>query len=751
MRCLIALFAAAAFAQSLPPNQWTQLDRNEQGGRRGSAVRYANGKFILWGYMNPDPDLPQEFPLIPIPEYDVVSFDLSSRHWTNELPGPMAEAWSRRLPAGYVPRTYAGITTGSERSVMRNSSDEPDAVPRPDLNLAFDQVALRPQSNTLYYFTGGLTAAYDVDRRRWSDLRPAHTPPPVMGGSLAYDPLHDEFILFGGGHVAEPGPDGHPVGYTGTWAFSVARNDWRRLATAVQPPPRMVTRMVTDTKRSQLVLFGGDGESHWLADTWIFDLASRAWHQSKATAGPPPRAGHFTVFDPASGLVFIGGGNNRVDLTDLWAYDPGVDIWRPAKGQVPTGFYITADLDPVRHAIVLLTNNRIPNDPLNCNLLFPVRTTYAFPLDASAVETSAAATSHGPMPKRELTSPFIAPTRTWGSATFDTKAGRVLYWGGGHCGYEGSDVDFYDVASRTWIPEPAPPSYPERLWNHGVRPAGLTFRGEPWMDHGRRVYAYDPVGDRMVMVHGVLLTTGYDPEWALAFPRRSFSPPDALVPIQSAQYRWVTWNYDLKSRKWSILGPSPIGLDTLVTTPLGVMAVNVYWRMRDNDSGYHLPFRATDPPEDHGLYLLENNQWKRLDPERTSPQNLYELTSLAWDSHRNQLILHGGGPKRTELWVFDMATRRWANRKPTGPAPNASREAVFVPNPGVFLTYGDQGLYEYNPATNAWRKLDVQLPSERVNQNRAMIYDEKRDLILLVLGTGGDEGKASVHPIRYPR
>jgi hypothetical protein len=30
-----------------------------------------------------------------------------------------------------------------------------------------------------------------------------------------------------------------------------------------------------------------------------------------------------------------------------------------------------------------------------------------------------------------------------------------------------------------------------------------------------------------------------------------------------------------------------------------------------------------------------------------------------------------------------------------------------------------------------------------------MVYDAKRDLVLLVLGTGGDEGKASVFAMRY--
>src|SRR5712691_3391514 len=106
------------------------------------------------------------------------------REWEKE--------WSRQLPLAYVPRTYAGITSGSERTLLRGPTDEKEGAPRPDLNIVFDQATYVPSRKWLVHFTGGLTAAYDVLHRRWTDLSPKHVPPPVLGGSLAYDPLHDE-------------------------------------------------------------------------------------------------------------------------------------------------------------------------------------------------------------------------------------------------------------------------------------------------------------------------------------------------------------------------------------------------------------------------------------------------------------------------------------------------------------------------------------------------------------------------------
>ncbi len=780
LRLLSALCVSVACpAQDLPPNRWVELSRDPQGARRGSAVRYAAdaGQFFLWGFMNSDPDLLQEQPLMEIPEYDMVAFDPAAHRWRSHLPAQAEKEWSRRLPLAYVPRTYSGITTGSERTVMRNTTEDEPAIPRPDLNIVFDQVTYRPADNSLYYFTGGLTATYDITRRRWRDLRPPHSPPPVLGGSLAYDALHDEIILFGGGHVAERTPDGSLRGYTGTWIYSVRQNDWRQLPLKVQPPPRMATRLVTDTRNQVLVVFGGDGQTHYLADTWIFDLKTRAWRETKATGGPAPRAGHFTVYDPETGLALIGGGYNRKDLADMWAYDAAADRWARIGGEAPTGFYLTADIAPEKQLLVLVTNTKKPGDRMTCNVLFPVRTTYAYRIakeglfisgEPTARQTAMpklppeAARPGSPGPRLDgipvnqwvlLSEPArAAPTRTWGSATFDIARGQILYWGGGHCGYEGSDVDAYDVATHTWIPEPAPPSYPERLWNHGVRLAGVTFSGEPWTDHGRKIYAYDPVGDRMIMARSIRLTSGYEPAWLRSYPSKTNVAPDALVSQPSSYAKYVTWTYDLKAKQWAVLGPAPAGLDTLVTTPLGVMGVNVNWPGRLNDAGYQLPWSASKRPEDNAIFLLRNSRWERLSTPGPSPQNLYELTTLAWDSKRNQVILHGAGEKRNELWTFDPKTRRWENRRPrvaSGAEPPAcSREAVYLPGQDVLLTYG-AGMWTYSPTANAWQKPGVPDPPQRSGQNRAMVYDAKRNVILLVLGAGGDAGRASVWALRY--
>jgi hypothetical protein len=348
----------------------------------------------------------------------------------------------------------------------------------------------------------------------------------------------------------------------------------------------------------------------------------------------------------------------------------------------------------------------------------------------------------------------VAPLRTWGTATFDTDRGQILYWGGEHCGYEGSDVDAYAVDAHTWRGEPEP-EYPERTWDHAVSLAGVTFGGRPFTVHGRKIYAYDPVSRKMIMVRPVGLTQGYQPEW--------------LKSETSACPTCITWSYDPDTHKWQRMASAPPGVTALVTTPLGVIGATVAWRSRLDSAGYLQ--EGGERTEDNPLYLFEaaRNLWTRLGDPQASPGNLYEMTSLAYDSRRKHVILHGGGPNRDQLWTFDLATKRWKNMHPTVAAPDGAspptctRESIYLPADDVVLIYGPSrkdptqpALWEYSIGENSWRLVDIPAitevaPRQRASQNRAMVYDSKRDLVLLVLGSSGDAGASTVFAMRYRR
>jgi len=789
----------------IPLNTWTQIVRDEKGARRHSSFRYVPTEqcFLLWGFLGwitdiyHNPDNPPE----ESPEYDMVAFDPGLGRWVNHLPFEKQEEWSRELPPLHGCSSYQGITTGSYRPQLK----EREGVLRPDMNIVFDQVTWDSRRQRMVYFTGGRTFAYDPSERKWSDLTPELSPPPVSFGTLCYDRFNDEIVLAFGGHVAESDPEGRPVGYTGTWIYDCSAGNWRPLGGEIEPPPRMCTRLVCDTKNKLLVAFGGDAQSRYLNDTWIYDTGTREWRTSNNRLTPPPRAGHFTVYDNSSGWVIIGSGYNREDLDDMWAYDPAQDRWLKLKSQVPAGWYVTADIAPERDLIVLTTSAKPEDDTMGCNEIYPVRTTYAFRLEAqSLVDQSAGLQEHQPMLKRSMESiaqpaepdparrrariEFIknmpenrwvllsdqagrvAPLRTWGSCSFDTKRGRIIYWGGGHCGYGGSDYDFYDIEANTWYTSPKITEYPERAWDKGVNPAGITFSGAPWIRHGRKVYAYDPVNDKIINMKYIALTAGYEPESLAGYEPRGPDFGTGEHFAGSGYVKWVTWCFDPQTEQWEILCSGRPGLDLTVTTTRGVMAVNCDWRLVNSKEGPGFTLFNGEMVKENAVFLLDGakRSWKKLTRTGPWPQNLYELTALAYDTRRNRVILHGGGPERTELWIFNPSTGLWRNMNPAviasggGGPPVCRREGFYIASEDVFFTCGyapgagdDPGVYVYRVGENAWYRVEIPPPEglepwSVVQQNRSITFDPGRNLVLMVLGErSGDFVDAVVYGLRY--
>ena len=776
------------FKIELTPNNWSRILREDHGARRFSSFRYVpdTNRFLLWGYQgfySEDYGNPEE-PWSGNKEYDIVAFNPVTSSWENHFPYSKMEEWSKSLPPMHMVNSYQGITPGYYRPQLK----ERGGVIRPDLNIVGDQVTYDSKRRRMVYFTGGRTFAYQVKERNWLAIDGNQAPPPVSFGSLCYDPFGDRIILFGGGHIAEPDSDGRTVGYTGTWEYDCEVGNWSPVDTGGDPPPRMCARLICDTRNKVMVVFGGDGQSHYRADTWILDLKRDTWRKSKATGVPEARAGHFTVSDPTTGWVIMGGGYNDDELKDMWGYDIASDSWRRLRGEVPVGWYVTADIIPDAGIILLTTSNKLEGDTHGCNEIYPVRTTYAYLikeqgiLDGTVapgpehellkrpVKQATAGTKPDPVRHREQMARIqkminnrwirfenpgrVAPLRTWGSCAFDSDKGRIIYWGGGHCGYGGNDYDFYDVEQNTWESSPIIAEYPERAWDKGINAGGVTFSGSPWIRHGRKIYAYDQVSRKVINTKTVYLTGDYNPEPLKDIEPKiiGFGTKENFTP--SYYTKWGTWVYHEENRKWEIICSGLSGLDLLVQTPHGVMAVNYDWGAMDNKESREMTTWNGELLVDNSVYLLDvaGRKWNKLTHEGPWPQNLYELTALVYDSRRDQLILHGAGPKQDELWRFPMDTGKWEKIEPGfasdtgGRPPVCRREAVYLPDDDVFLTAGTpagdrsrSGFWAYRVGENRWHKMNIEPPEGRsmndmLGQDRAWTYDPIHDIVFMVLG-----------------
>ena len=786
----------------LTTNNWSLILQEDQGARRFSSFRYAPdiNCFLLWGfhgYYSGDYGNPEK-PWSGNKEYDIVAFNPVTGSWENHLPHGKLEEWRKSLPPMHHVNTYQGITPGYYRPQLKERS----GVLRPDLNIVGDQVTYDSKRRRMVYFTGGRTFAYHVEERIWSSIDGDQAPPPVSFGSLCYDPFGDRIILYGGGHVAEPDTEGRLVGYTGTWEYNCKTGNWSPVSTGGDSPPRMCTRLVCDTRKKVIVVFGGDGQSHFRAYTWILDLRRDTWRKSTSAGVPEARAGHFAVYNRPSGLVIMGGGYNYEELTDMWGYDVASDSWHRLRGETSVGWYVTADIIPDSSIILLTTSKKREGDTHGCNEIYPVRTTYAYQIEKQGLADETAV----PGPERELpkrpvkqviegTEPDavryreqmtriqkmpgnqwvhfdkpgrLVPVRTWGSCAFDTDKGRIIYWGGGHCGYGGNENDFYDVEQNTWVSSPIIAEYPERAWDKGIIAGGVTFSGGPWIRHGRKIYAYDPVSRKIINTKTVYLTGDYNPE-----PLKDIEPKKIGAGTKenfSPSYytKWGTWVYHEESQKWEIICCGLTGLDLLVQTPKGVMAVDYNWGAFDSKQRADMTTWNGETIMDNSVYLLDvaGRQWKKLTLKGPWPQNLYEMTALVYDSHRDQLILHGAGPKQDELWRFPLKTGQWEKIEPDfatatgGQPPVCRREAAYLPDDDMFLTAGSpegdrsrSGIWAYHVGENRWYKRNIEPPEGRtmndmLGQNRAWAYDPIHDIVFMIIGAN-DAGEALIYRMKF--
>lgn len=172
-------------------------------------------------------------------------------------------------------------------------------------------------------------------------------PPPLYYASMAYDPVDEEVVLFGG----QNGTGGGVLG--GTWTTSVscsafgARgisvnvNLWTQLHDQVSPSPRSGAEMAFDSIDNYVVLFGGSTAppsfegTTWtppptFSDTWSF--VGGKWTQLHPLTSPPADAYGALVNNSAGVLLITGWGLS----VEEWTFQGG--NWAELTSSNPTGF-----------------------------------------------------------------------------------------------------------------------------------------------------------------------------------------------------------------------------------------------------------------------------------------------------------------------------------------------------------------------------------------------------------------------------
>ena len=727
----VASVLATAAAAPIPPGKFLQVAEDDVGGHLFSQVIYAptTGELVSWG---------TRIHSKPIRAHETQHFLPDRNQWIDAWPPGKEKAW-----AGKFKRWgdwWICHPTGSfyERDGVR--------MPRP--NSSFTQACWDAHNRRIVLYVGSMTFSYDPKARRWKLIhaRTVAEQPPAMllWGSMCYDPTRRQVLLFGGGGVNAA--DGRPH----TWALDVTSDTWRKLDLKTEPPARCNSRMVYDSRNRLIVLFGGDAQDRALADTWVFDVTKQQWSERTPPRGPHPRHCHAMAYLPKSGRVLLVGGKPVCDYRrykklaqQTWAYDAAKNTWTPLAVETPAFHWASMESLPGTDEVILVTAAQYGHG----------RRTFRFRYDASIPEgkhkgvgpgTTAPKTRRGPawyldvppadpnahgkflanLPANswvEAKPPKAANGRTWGTAIFDVDRGVAMKWGGGHSGYQGTDMAFYDVATNRFTIDRLPAFTPEPFGRWARRPGGRTYFNQPWARHMRHTCAYDRVRKL-----GVFCDAG----------------GSSFYDRASDKMLKHTWLYDPARRRWlePIAQPFPGGgthSPIAIPTPKGVL---VYQHLRSYDAEHLWRFvgRAGEP---------KSWGWEEIKFEGKARPRRHEHMTIVYDTKRDRLVFLSsgkrsgdwgrGGDAEPQLWFFGMTSRRWAPNPKPAPGGVTTREAVYVPDQDAILAYGPTKKGDpvwtrvYLCAENRWVPLPIKTPQYLVHE-LALEYDPIHKLAVLL-------------------
>ncbi|MEQ8788800.1 MAG: kelch repeat-containing protein [Pirellulaceae bacterium] len=725
MAAVSLLLASPAFAAETEANRFVKVAESDVGGHFFSQVVYAPAAkaLVSWGTRTHAHK---------IRAHEVQHFLVGEDRWIDAFPAGAAEQWAgdfKQWPDWDICET-------------RGAFYERDGVKMPEPTNSFYQVCWDDHNRRLVFYVASMTFSYEPVGRTWKLIHDASVkeqpPALLLWSSLCYDPVNKQVLLFGGGGVDRA--DGRPH----TWALDVTTDRWRKLDLEVEPPARCNSRMVYDSKHQLIVLFGGDGQDRALADTWVFDVKTQTWSERKPPVSPYPRSCHGLAYLEKSGVVLLVGGKAVADYRDVkrlsnqvWAYDAGKNTWSPVAAEIPemdgSQWSCIESVPGTDEALLVVTSKydhrqktyRFRYDPSTPpakidgvapgTMAYKTERTKQWYDDQPPGDREQQAKILAELPDNEwveMKPPKSTAGRTWGSAIFDTDRGVAMKWGGGHSGYQGTDMAFYDVATNRFTIDRTPAFTPEPFDRWARRPAGRTFFNQPWARHMRHTCAYDPIRKL-----GVFTDAGGS-DW---------------YDREANEVVKHTWLCDPTRREWLEPIPQPFpGGGTYspiaIPTPQGVLAYQNRQRY-EPEQLYRFVGEAGQP---------DTWGWEEIEIVGDARPRRNEHMTIVYDQKRDRLVfLSASEDQQPELWFLSLKDRRWIKNPKPAPGGVSTREAVYIPDQDAILAYGpahkDDPIWArvYLCAENRWVPLRVGTPQFIVHEV-ALEYDPVHRVAVLL-------------------
>lgn len=297
-----------------------------------------------------------------------------------------------------------------------------------------------------------------------------------------------------------------------------------------------------------------------------------------------------------------------------------------------------------------------------------------------------------------------------GGAAFDSRRGRIILFGSDTHGRNWSNSPFYfDTQKLSWhriYPDDAPHTY--SVTRDGVAVAGKEGN-HPWAMHTFDAVEYNARRDELIVASypGHLVPGRFT---------------DALIKQWSKVKRHATWTLNLSTQTWNILPIEPVHFFPYATA-------------YDSHRGVIIGYRSD------GIYELsgELRRWLKV----SGPGLLGYHNNAVYDSLNKALVVFGSNKNSNDIVVYRPASGKHHKMLTLGMRPYATQYApmAFHPKIGKTVVLVGNGqtkdkteTWLYDLATDRWVKLQSAIVPMALGMNYNLVYDPKRNVLLLVTG-----------------
>ena len=666
-----------------------------------------------------------------------------------------------------------------------------EAAPGRGAYWAFDPGGAR------FYRYGGYTPTdcnalwtFDVGRRRWENPLPLdyRWPPPEnrpgAGAlwSMAYDSKRRLFWLSGGFGLARRS---HPVLFDSLWTYDPATGAFASVSG--NRPPGTFGPAVFDARNDLVVLAPTAADTNRPRPTvvHVYCPASNAWQSKAAETGPRLGDAPVWVYHPPAGIIVALACAEHDETAETWTYDAGAGRWERIETASAPPFRIFAGSAyvPDLNRIVVFggaggdarnvgdlgrgkgrrlddtwtldLENRVwkqldvgrpelPDSPgaTENRHLFGLALDYdsahrllalsAPEIGVWILRLAAAETEELVLPAAAAPpAPAVSPDPVFPRSKPSRKYSRIpdnmwVRLGGGLSLVGGSTPMVYDAATGFC------------LQYGGDNPCGALFSAA----EGNALAAFDPATERWMALrwndpcgparppNGSMRFAAFDPgrsaTWfagGRARRRLAWSLPPDTAPEGS------TWRYDGRRDRFEFVpgaGPEP---------PPGLVCGFDPAR----DLFLAIPRAAWSSPHVHA-FDPGKSRWDTVAEARAQGVETYAAFA---DSLQGLIVVQPDDEGRSRTQLFDAATRRWRDLRPTGEWMLRGPPALAYDSDNhIVLCLVAGETYAYSIAGNAWKPMRANRPGRSAGQ---LVYDSRHKVFL---ATGAGESMWAYRPGR---